>query len=115
MVSSKQKLYDYSPLSVAKSEQVTLMWDMIIMNDKCLERNCPDILFVYKSGYEWIVKDILVPWDETNRSKYEVPNHDRENKTQRNIPSNSSNSSFDGWHTCDYFQESSTWLDNFDT
>lgn len=95
---------------VAENEQVNLMWDITILTDKFLGSSLPDLTLVHMSSYEWILIDIMVPWDKNIVKAEQVKTLKFQDLTEQIIKMYQAaaahlDSFHDHWCTQDYFQE----------
>ena len=60
---SGEKWYEKQPLPVIENDQVKLMWDNMIITDRRIQHNRPDITLVLKDKQQWIMIAVAVPDD----------------------------------------------------
>ncbi|CAG9773702.1 unnamed protein product [Ceutorhynchus assimilis] len=62
--------YKYNPSSVIENESTKIYWDTLIVTDKQILHNKPDILYINKTGKYAFVIDFAVPADSNIINAY---------------------------------------------
>ena len=66
-----EKWYDHQPEGVEESNEVKVLWDVMIQCDHMIEHQKPDIVVVEKVGRRCFIIDVAIPGDKRIAAKEE--------------------------------------------